>query len=725
MDSKEKQLNRDLIIGWTVIVLVLFVAYLGEVLKGERTIAYVMVFMFATGIPALTCWLIYRRNPLCHSLRYCIVIGYFVMYLFVLASANTILVFTYILPLLSFLILYHQPRLILGTGAAALAVNLAAIVWRALRHEITLENSRDVEIQVALLTLCFAGSFVASRLYNAIDTQNREYVAMLDEKSNQIQRMTFQTIETIANTIDAKDDYTQGHSRRVSDYSAQIAKRIGMSEAEIMNVRYIALLHDIGKIGVPDAVLNKPGKLTDAEYELMKRHTTIGGEILKDIGILEGLEVGAKYHHERYDGKGYPNGLKGDEIPLIARIIGLADAYDAMSSNRVYRRQLAREKVMEEISRCRGTQFDPEITDAFLEYLEHDMPWQWQRNIDDHEMLAGAGNKLLQRIMTTQVSPGENSEWDEITMVYKRSAGEHYIAEQLKQSQSRGALLLVSVEKMHHINQQYGFRRGDYHLQTLAGILRVMSKETIICRFRGNEFLCYVPDKSGTEEIQRMVEKVLEEAKRCEREDELIERFILAIGITRHDRDGQDLSLLLLEADRALYHVKQLPGTNYYFYRSLDESGDEVSRVDLENIVAALTSGEKDAGVNVVQQDDFVRMKEFIVRMAENGSDKIQVVMFTAKTKDEGRMTVAEREGAMKLLDRSIYAVLQDRGIVVRYSGMQRIFMQDGAKQGDADWTVEEIMMYFYRSYGKSDMELFYDMAEIAADCGLDKMHKN
>ncbi len=718
MDSKEKQLNRDLIIGWAVIVLVLFVAYLGEVLKGERTVSYALIFMFATGIPALLCWLIYRRNPLYHSLRYCIVAGYFVMYLFVLASANTMLVFTYILPLLSLLILYHQPGLILGTGAASLAANLAFIVYRALRHEITLENSRDVEIQVALLTLCFAGSFVASRLYNAIDTQNREYVAMLDEKSKQIQRMTFQTIETIANTIDAKDDYTQGHSRRVSDYSAQIAKRIGMSETEIMNVRYIALLHDIGKIGVPDAVLNKPGKLTDAEYELMKRHTTIGGEILKDIGVLEGLDVGAKYHHERYDGKGYPNGLKGEEIPLIARIIGLADAYDAMSSNRVYRRQLAREKVLEEINRCRGTQFDPKITDAFLEYLEHDMPWQWQKNVDEQEMLAGAGNKLLQKIMTTQARPAEDSEWDESTMVYKRSAGEHYIGEQIKQSQSRGALLLVSIEKMHLINRQYGFRRGDYYLQTLAGILRVMSKETIICRFSGNEFLCYVPDKSGTEEIKSMVEHVLEETKRYEREDELIDQFMLAIGITRHDRDGQDLSLLLLEADRALYHVKQMPGTNYYFYRSLDERGDEVSRVDLENIVAALTRGEEASGANVVPQDDYVRMKEFIARMAKSGSAKVQIVMFTARPKDESRITVAEREEAMKLLDRSIYAVVQDMGIVVRYSSMQRIFMQDGAKQGEAEWTVEEIMMYFYRSYGKSDMELFYDMAELETGCG-------
>lgn len=354
MNSHEKMLNRDLIIGWSVIVIVLFFSYSLEVVKQERTLLYLLLFMIATAGPAVVCGISYWKNPYNYKLRYGIVIGYFIMYLFVMASAKTTLVFVYILPLLSLLILYHQPKLILYTGIGTAIVNVVSIAMRFLRGEINLNNSKDVEIQAALLLLCFGSCYVATKIYDGINRRNYEYMDMLDKKSKQIQNMTFQTIETIANTIDAKDEYTQGHSRRVSNYAAQIAKEMGMDEEQISNIRFIALLHDIGKIGVPDSVLNKPGRLTDAEYELMKQHTVTGGEILKDIGMLPDLDVGAKYHHERYDGKGYPNGLKGEEIPLTARIICMADSFDAMTSNRVYRKHLSMDVVMEEIRRCRG-----------------------------------------------------------------------------------------------------------------------------------------------------------------------------------------------------------------------------------------------------------------------------------------------------------------------------------------------------------------------------------
>ena len=179
-----------------------------------------------------------------------------------------------------------------------------------------------------------------------------------------------ETILSIARTVDAKDSNTSQHSFRVSEYSVAIARRLNFSEEKCENLRKMALLHDIGKIGIPDAILNKPAKLTDEEYEIMKSHVIRGGEILKDFTMIENVQVGALYHHEKYDGTGYCHGLKGEEIPLEARIIGIADAFDAMTANRVYRRQLDLDFVISELKRCSGTQFDPKLVEILLSLIE-------------------------------------------------------------------------------------------------------------------------------------------------------------------------------------------------------------------------------------------------------------------------------------------------------------------------------------------------------------------
>lgn len=270
LDSDMHRINRSLIVGWMIIVGVLFVSYCGEVIKGERTILYLLLFMLATAAPAFFCLFLYRKEPAMMKLRYYIVAGYFIMYIFCMITGSTSLVFCYILPMLSLLVLYHQPKLILIMGIACIVINAVSIGIKVYIGQITLANSKDVEIQLALLVLCFIGSYLATRLYDQITRQNLAFSKMLDEKNNQIQQITIQSIMTIANIIDTRDDYTRGHSERVSEYSVQIAKELGLSEEEIEQVRISALLHDIGKIGVPDNVLNKPGKLTMEEYERMK-----------------------------------------------------------------------------------------------------------------------------------------------------------------------------------------------------------------------------------------------------------------------------------------------------------------------------------------------------------------------------------------------------------------------------------------------------------------------
>ena len=179
-------------------------------------------------------------------------------------------------------------------------------------------------------------------------------------------RMSNETILSIANAVEARDKQTGRHSLRVAVYSMLIAAELGFDADELENIRQIGLLHDIGKIGVPDSILSKPKKLTEEEYNIMKTHVDIGGEILKDFTHIKNVADGAKYHHERYDGKGYNTGLKGEEIPLTARIIGLADAFDAMTSNRVYRKAISMDHVIDELKKGKGTQFDPSLVGILL-----------------------------------------------------------------------------------------------------------------------------------------------------------------------------------------------------------------------------------------------------------------------------------------------------------------------------------------------------------------------
>lgn len=188
-----------------------------------------------------------------------------------------------------------------------------------------------------------------------------------DEKDKNLHRLFEQTATALANAIDAKDEYTHGHSARVAEYSRKIAEHYGKSEAERDEIYQIALLHDVGKIGISESIINKEGKLTDEEYEAIKQHPVLGSQILKSVSEYPDLIIGARYHHERYDGRGYPDKLKGEDIPEIARIISVADAYDAMTSKRSYRDPIPQQSVREEIVKGAGTQFDPK----FAKIMQH------------------------------------------------------------------------------------------------------------------------------------------------------------------------------------------------------------------------------------------------------------------------------------------------------------------------------------------------------------------
>ena len=189
-----------------------------------------------------------------------------------------------------------------------------------------------------------------------------------------LEKAYLESIETLRHTVEAKDIYTRGHSERVAEYSVLIGKKLGLSEEDLKILHLGGLFHDIGKIGVPDSILQKPSRLTDNEYSQIKQHPNIGVHILSNASIFENILPIVEHHHEKFDGTGYPSKLKGDEIPYFARITSIADSFDAMTSCRSYREEMPIETVIDEIRKCSGTQFDPEISKAFLEILENDFP---------------------------------------------------------------------------------------------------------------------------------------------------------------------------------------------------------------------------------------------------------------------------------------------------------------------------------------------------------------
>lgn len=196
------------------------------------------------------------------------------------------------------------------------------------------------------------------------------------ETKEEIKTLSVEVMEALAHTIDAKDEYTRGHSVRVAKYSRMLAERLKLSEEDCENIYYMALLHDIGKIGVPNSIINSPSKLTDEEYTVIKTHPGVGYDILSEIKSRPDLSIGARWHHERYDGKGYPDGKVGDEIPFFARIIAVADSYDAMTSNRSYRKYMPQDAVRSEIKKNIGAQFDPNVAKCMLSIIDEDMNYE-------------------------------------------------------------------------------------------------------------------------------------------------------------------------------------------------------------------------------------------------------------------------------------------------------------------------------------------------------------
>lgn len=406
MDIRHKLLNLMLLATLGGGVMLLLVSLL---LGASATVIYAISFLLLSVCIAL--WISARRKqPQIAALILVMVanMGVFpMMYFMSGGSASGIpiwqvfgLIFSWLLLEGALSILVYILNAIVCVGCVVLEMIYPSMVQ-------PLENSNDVciaIIQSVLVVTCIVGIVFKYQIH-AYETKNAQLVKSDWEKSElnakqekllkelnlktiqaeqrreKVERMSEQMMLTLATAIDAKDKYTNGHSVRVAEYAREIAKRAGKSKQEQHDIYYIGMLHDIGKIGIPNEIINKTSGLTEEEYKVMKDHTKIGADILRKMTEIPGLTVGARWHHELYNGQGYPDGLKGEQIPEIARIICVADAYDAMTSKRSYQDILPQETVRKEFEKGKGVQFDPHYAEIILEMIAEDTEYRLREKI--------------------------------------------------------------------------------------------------------------------------------------------------------------------------------------------------------------------------------------------------------------------------------------------------------------------------------------------------------
>lgn len=550
-----------------------------------------------------------------------------------------------------------------------------------------------------------------SRVIELYDMRH-DMEAQIQEKTRQIERVTLNSIMVIANTIDAKDTYTAGHSIRVAQCAEEIAKRLGWDENKRLNLHYVALLHDIGKIGVPDAILNKPLALTKEEFDIIRRHPVMGGEILKDIHMIPHVGEGALYHHERFDGRGYPTGLKGKTIPEFARVITIADTYDAMSSRRVYRDKLPKEKIIEEFERCNGAQFDPEFGQVFIDMLKEGFSLD-KLSEEEYMNLTDENSRLLNRVITEYTMDiKEKAMKDSLTELYNRKYFQEKV-EKIWDAGHHGAMFMIDLDNFKSINDRFGHIMGDHVILMLAETLREQTGEDdVVGRIGGDEFVLFytdVVDQTVLEDraggIIRSMQKKLKNMK----QETLTS---VSVGIAIYPEHGNKFEKLYKNADHALYYVKENGKNAFHFYaRSGHEKSNRDKIVDL-NHVRYILEGKMNSeqGAFHVGFSDFQKIYDFVSRCVNRKSQAVQTMLLTLEPKDTDYLPSDVLEKGMNTLERAIVSSLRAVDVSTRYSSSQYVVILMDANEDGGKIVAERIVEKFYEIYPHKDIVLTQDI---------------
>lgn len=518
----------------------------------------------------------------------------------------------------------------------------------------------------------------------------------LFKKTKEVEMVTMHSIMSIANTIDAKDKYTSGHSIRVAKCSMAIARELGWTEEEQQNIQYVALLHDIGKIGIPDAVLNKPANLTEEEFAMIKKHPVIGGEILKEIHTIPHVQEGALFHHERYDGKGYPHGLKGRDIPLFGRIVCIADTYDAMSTDRVYRKRLSDEKIISEYEKYKGTQFDPNLTNLFVRMLKNGYTVE---NDNSPEAKRSESTILLDSVLKECMEEAANiSMTDTLTGLYNKTYAQSHV-EELLRSNHGGALFMMDMDDFKRINDVYGHIIGDQVLKIYAGVMRKASTGAdILCRVGGDEFIMFNTDVETREAAEARAKKIIETLAEDVKGLNMLTEVSTSVGIAFANPED-DFITLCKKADKALYFTKRNGKNSYHFFEDHEnEHEDSANNVDINNI-RNIIQGRMDfsKGAFHLAYGEFQKVYNFIARYIGRGTQDVQIVLMTVQSRKMDLSGFSGQEEVMAELERAISKTLRSSDVYTRYSSSQYIVILMDANEENGKMVAERILENFHK----------------------------
>lgn len=571
---------------------------------------------------------------------------------------------------------------------------------------------------IGLLLLLFFT--IIKTIQDIRNMENQRQEEQFEKRRKQTEAMSLQLIQTLSVTLEAKDEYTKGHSYRVAAYSALIAKELGWSEEEVEELRNAAYLHDIGKIGIPDAILNKPSKLLDAEYEIIKKHTIIGADILKNISLIQHAEDVARYHHERYDGSGYPEGLSGENIPVYARIVALADSYDAMNSKRIYRNSLSKEMIRNEILKNRGLQFDPEIATAFLklldenriavnEVIEHSsedrIPSEMFTKLELDKTSEAC--KLISNVVDTLQSQNHTQSLDYLTGLPMRNTGEKQIAESMQMH--AGCLVFLDLDNMKRINDIYGHRAGDKVLKMLGDTIANCAENCIACRLGGDEFLIFLPDMSK-DAASELVGQIFDSFNTKKEKDVEICDASLSGGLCMSLK-GESFTECYAKADKALYYIKQNGKKSFSFFHQIEKHDvqSQMRGKDLENVAKALRESGSYVGPFDLDNREFSKMYEYVSNLGDRYKHDCHLVMITMDAASDNTMYIEKIERALDCMETAIRENIRNVDICTRYSSMQYLVILMEAGEDKIPLITERIFTKYYKIYSGNDFRPHYE----------------
>ena len=575
---------------------------------------------------------------------------------------------------------------------------------------------------IGLLILLFINILRTIAQIRNLELERRQ--KEMHRRREQMEKLSLQVLRTLSTTIETKDEYTRGHSHRVGEYAALIARELGWSQEEIINLKNTADLHDIGKIGVPDTILNKPTKLTEDEYIIIKDHTVIGAEILKNITLIPHAAEVARSHHERYDGTGYPDGLKGEDIPLYARVIAVADSYDAMSSRRIYRSALSRQEICEEIRSNQGKQFDPVIAEVFLRLLTEDRLQVQEadsttpENADQPNMEFEIG-KFVSDIMQTMKAQEDSENFDFLTGLPMRNAGEKLAARLMEEHD--GCLIFMDMDNLKQINDIYGHKAGDRALKVFGSILASQKADAAACRLGGDEFLLFVPDISRDASAQ-LVKNIFAQFQAAKASDLEIRGAAMSAGLCMTHR-GQAFADCYVKADKALYYVKQNGKENFFFYQQMEQENlaQGGTSKDLATVAKALQESGTYSGALDLDYRDFAKLYAYMNQLSQRYAYHCYLVMVTMSTTPDAVMYIENIEQALSCMEQAIRRKIRAVDIYTRNSSMQYLIILFESEEKQIPPIMERIFAQYYRLYGKGNFYPKYEYLPMMPPDGTDQ----